>query len=225
MSAFLSGLIIGFSIAAPVGPIGMLCIKRTIISGRLCGILTGFGAATADGAYGMIAAAGLTALTSALLAAGPVLKVVGALFLLYLGWKSITSATGNGAQPLGAETAPRKLHRDARAAATACTTSGENSSAESRPLGAFVSSLFLTLTNPMTILSFLAILGTAAPIDDSLAAKILMVTGIFIGSCVWWLILTSAVSLLKFKPGGHTLRVLNIMSGCVLIGFAILAFR
>jgi threonine/homoserine/homoserine lactone efflux protein len=217
MSAFLSGLIIGFSIAAPVGPIGMLCIKRTITSGRLCGILTGFGAATADGAYGMIAAAGLTALTSALLAAGPVLKVVGALFLLYLGWKSITAASGNGAS---ACTTSGKDN-----GASACTTSGKASSAESKPLGAFVSSLFLTLTNPMTILSFLAILGTAAPIDDSLAAKTLMVTGIFIGSCVWWLILTSAVSLLKFKPGGRSLRALNIMSGCVLIGFAIWAFR
>jgi putative LysE/RhtB family amino acid efflux pump len=197
MSAFFSGLVIGFSIAAPVGPIGMLCIKRTLTAGRLCGILTGIGAATADGAYGLIAAAGLSAITAMLLAAGSVMKVLGALFLLYLGYKTIV------AKP---------------------TESAAHAKIESSPFGAFASSLFLTLTNPMTIISFIAILGTAGTIASDTPGKALMVTGIFTGSCLWWLLLTTLVSALKITPGGKTSRIINIASGCVLIAFGLKCF-
>ena len=88
---FLKGLLIGFSIAAPVGPIGLLCIQRTIANGRTSGLVTGLGAATADGLYGVVAAFGLTAISSFLVGQLFWFRLVGGIFLLYLGTKAFLS--------------------------------------------------------------------------------------------------------------------------------------
>src|SRR5512140_2506793 len=88
---FLRGLLIGFSIAAPVGPIGVLCIRRTLANGRVSGLVTGLGAATADGLYGCVAGFGLTFISSLLIDQQMWLRLFGGLFLCYLGLKTLLS--------------------------------------------------------------------------------------------------------------------------------------
>ena len=156
MPFLLKGLILGFSIAAPVGPIGLLCIRRTLSGGISSGFASGLGAATADAIYGAIAAFSLSVVTTFLLDHQRVLQAGGGLFLLYLGLTTFRS--------LPAE--------------TAATATGQGL------LGAYASTLLLTITNPMTILSFAAVfaglgLGTA---DGSLTAAVSLIAGVFIGS-------------------------------------------
>ncbi len=129
LSLFLKGLLIGFSIAAPVGPIGVLCIRRTLASGRTIGLLSGLGAATADALYGSLAAFGLTAISGFLVRQQGLLRLLGGAFLCYLGLRAI-------------------LTRPANAASLNSPASHVN---------AYSSTFFLTLTNPLTILSFAAI--------------------------------------------------------------------
>lgn len=107
MAGFLKGLILGFSIAAPVGPIGLLCIKRTLGHGRLIGVTSGLGAATADALYGSIAAFGLTAIAGALLDAQLVLRIGGGLFLLYLGYSTYRLGLATRSTAVKAESIPR----------------------------------------------------------------------------------------------------------------------
>lgn len=192
------GLVIGFSIAAPVGPIGVLCIRRTLAEGRLSGLLTGLGAATADAVYGAIAALGLTALTDALVGGQLWIRLIGGSFLIYLGVRTFLAKPSE------------------RAAAT-------------RPgaglLSAYASTFLLTLTNPMTILSFVAVfaamgLGTTHPEPLSAAALVL---GVFVGSALWWLTLSGAVSLLRSRFDERGLQWVNRASGAVITAFGILA--
>ena len=197
---FLRGLLIGFSIAAPVGPIGVLCIRRTLADGRLAGLASGLGAATADAFYGSLAGFGLTLAANFLVSQQNWLRLGGGLFLLYLGVKTFLSAP-SGEAGQAAKTASRGLW------------------------GAYLSTLLLTLTNPLTILSFVAIfagLGLAETGGDSLSAGIL-VLGVFSGSAAWWLLLSGGVSLLRAKVTTGTLRWINRLAGLVIIGFGVAA--
>ncbi|GIK42672.1 MAG: lysine transporter LysE [Chloroflexota bacterium] len=191
----LKGLIIGFSIAAPVGPIGILCIRRTLTQGRWTGLLSGLGAATADAFYGSVAGFGLTVISTLLIGQQFWFSLIGGVFLCYLGGKTFV----------------------ARPAETAAQSQGQG------VIGAYASTLFLTLTNPATILSFAAIfagLGLANASGDYGSASI-MVLGVFLGSALWWLILSGGVSLLrgKFTPG--MLRWVNKISGVIIAGFGL----
>ncbi len=200
---FLKGLAVGLSIAAPVGPIGILCIRRTLAHGRLYGLLTGLGAATADAFYGALAAAGLTSLAG--LASGRpllALRAGGGLFLLWLAWSTV--------RPRPAPTA-------------------ESSGAAARPahglLGAYASALALTMTNPMTILSFAAIfagLGLDPAAGAGRAGATAMVAGIFAGSCLWWLLLSGGSGLLRAALSTKS-RWIDLGSGLVLAGFGLAA--
>jgi threonine/homoserine/homoserine lactone efflux protein len=188
------GVVIGFSIAAPVGPIGVLCIRRTLADGRASGLLTGLGAATADAVYGGIAALGLTALTDALVGGQVWIRLIGGAFLLYLGARTF-------------------LAKPADRAAAASGRAGL--------LGAFASTFVLTLTNPMTILSFVAVfaalgLGTTHPDPASAAGLVL---GVFVGSALWWLTLSGAVSLFRSRFDERRLRWVNRLSGAIIAGF------
>lgn len=194
---FSRGLLIGFSIAAPVGPIGVLCIRRTLADGRLVGLVSGLGAATADAIYGVIAAYGLTLISAILIGQSFWFRLIGGIFLIYLGTKTAL------AQP-----ADHAAEAEARGLASA-----------------YLSTVVLTLTNPATILSFAAVfagLGLASAQGDRLSAAIL-VFGVFLGSALWWLFLSSGVSLLRTKFNAHGLRWLNRISGLVLISFGIVA--
>jgi len=197
ISFLLRGLVIGFSIAAPVGPIGVLCIRRTLAEGRASGFVSGLGAATADAIYGCIAGFGLTFISSILISQQVWFRLVGGIFLCYLGLKTFL------AEPAG-QVAPARGNG---------------------LVGAYVSAFLLTLTNPMTILSFAAIfagLGGASGSGDYGSAGVL-VLGVFIGSALWWLIMSSGASLFrtKFTPAG--LRWLNRISGIIITGFGLLA--
>lgn len=194
---FLRALALGFSIAAPVGPIGALCIRRTLANGRLTGLVTGLGAATADAFYGAIATFGLTALTSMLVGISFWTKLLGGLFLIYLGVSTMLA---------------KPAERDA--------------AAESRRglLGAYASTVALTLTNPATIVAFLGVfagLGVGAGTD--LAGGLLVVAGVFAGSAAWWLLLTMVISLIRHRLPAGVMRVVNIASGLLIIGFGLAA--
>lgn len=190
---FIRGLLVGFSIAAPVGPIGILCIRRTLTEGRLSGLLSGLGAATADAIYGVIAGFGLTLISGILVGLVFWFRLLGGLFLCYLGIKTIRAKpTDHSASVNG-----RGLLR------------------------AYLSTLLLTLTNPATILAFVAVfagLGLANTHTNYTAASML-VLGVFTGSALWWLILSGGVSVLKTKFNPHRLRWLNRISGAVLVVF------
>jgi threonine/homoserine/homoserine lactone efflux protein len=197
LDLLLRGGLIGLSIAAPVGPIGVLCIRRTLAEGWIYGLVSGLGAATADAMYGCIAAFGLTWISSALVSHQIWLRLIGGLFLCYLGVRTLV------AMPV-----------------TAATTSNSGSM-----LRAYASTLFLTLTNPVTILAFAAIfagLGLAET-SGSYESAGLMVLGVFLGSACWWLLLSGGVSLFRtrFTPSG--MRWVNRISGLIILGFGVAA--
>src|SRR5688572_29431782 len=155
MTLFVKGLALGFLLAAAVGPMWLLCFRRTVASGALAGIVSGMGIAVADGFYGAVAAFGLTAISGFLLGYGFWLGLAGAAFLVYLGLRTIL--------------APAKE----------ATTTAESKSL----IASFLSTLGLTLTNPPTILAFAALfagLGLAANADYGAAARV--VAGVFLGS-------------------------------------------
>jgi len=198
LSLFVNGLIIGFSIAAPVGPIGVLCIRRTLGEGRISGFVSGIGAATADAMYGCIAGFGVTFISGFLIGQQFWLRLIGALFLSYLGVKAFFA---------------KPAEAPAKAAAKGLA-------------GAYASTLILTLTNPVTILAFAAIfaglgLGNAG---GNYTAGILLVVGVFLGSAAWWLVLSTGVGLFRAWFNGPRLRWVNRISGVIIAGFGLLAF-
>src|SRR6266516_6335969 len=169
LSFFVRGLLIGFSIAATVGTMYVLCIQRTLYKGQICGLVSGLGIATADAVYGSIAASGLTLLTNFLVSQQVWIRLVGGLFLIYLGFKTVFTKPA------------------VRAAAVKTTANSY--------FGAYTSTFVLTLTNPLTILSFAAVfagLGLGGGTTDYAGAAWL-VLGVFLGSALWWLLLSAGV--------------------------------
>ncbi len=197
ISYFYKGLIIGFSIAAPVGPIGILCIKRTLSSGRIYGLLSGMGAATADAFYGCIAAFGLTFISNFLLQQQIGLRLVGGAFLCYLGIRTILSRPSNS----------------------------PNQPNQNSLLSAYGSTFFLTLTNPLTILSFAAIFAGfgLVSVRGAYSSAAITVLGVFLGSSCWWVILSVVTSLLRNRINLPGLIWINRISGLIILGFGITA--
>jgi threonine/homoserine/homoserine lactone efflux protein len=188
---------VGFSIAAPVGPIGLLVIRRSAAHGRAAGLATGLGAAAADACYGAVAAFGLRAVSDAMSARRRELALAGGLFLLYLGVKTAL----------------------ARPAAAAAPAPGKGGLA-----AAFASTFALTLANPTTIASFVAVfaaLGLGS--SPGTAAAVAMVAGVFAGSAAWWLLLSGGVSALRGRLGGPALAWVNRGSGALLCAAALAA--
>jgi threonine/homoserine/homoserine lactone efflux protein len=188
---WLRGLVLGFSIAAPVGPMGVLCIRRTLADGRKNGLITGLGVASGDTVYGFIAGFGLTFISNILVGQQIWIRLIGGTFLCYLGLKTFFSEPAE------------------RPAATTGKDLG----------GAYLSAFFLTLTNPATILAFTAIfagMGVGATNGNYSAASIL-VFGVFCGSGLWWFLLSSGVSLFRGQFNAHRLRWVNRLSGLVIV--------
>jgi threonine/homoserine/homoserine lactone efflux protein len=194
-NTFLTGGIVGLSIAAPVGPIGALTIRRTLVEGFRVGLLTGLGAASADAAYGAVAAFGLTLVTSFLIAQQAWLSLLGALFLCYLGVTTFLAA-------------PVSLTQAAPARSLA---------------SAYSSTLLLTLTNPATILSFIGIYaGVGLGLGNAgYAQASTFVAGVFAGSALWWLLLCFAVASVRDRLSSPALRWVNRVCGLVLVTFGI----
>lgn len=195
VSFLLRGLIIGFSIAAPVGPIGVLCIRRTLTEGRAYGLASGLGAATADAIYGAIAAFGLTFVSRVLVTQQSWLRLLGGAFLCYLGLKTFL--------------APPAEH--------GASASGYGLA------GAYASTFFLTLTNPLTILSFAAIFAGLGGAAGSYVAAGALVLGVFLGSALWWLLLSGGVAPFRARVNPPGLRWVNRLAGIVITGFGVLA--
>jgi threonine/homoserine/homoserine lactone efflux protein len=221
LDVFVRGLALGFAIAAPVGPIGVLVIRRTLAEGRLAGLASGLGAATADGIYGIMAAFGLTFVSSLLISQQGWIRLTGGLFLLYLGIKTLRAPVAEQpARVAGFDTAQTPIgnHPGGTQPAAAESYGGGL-------LGNYASTLALTLTNPMTILSFAAVfagLGVGAASGDYAAAA-LLVLGVFLGSALWWLALSGAVSLLRSRVTPRGLRWVNRVSGLIILGFGLAA--
>ena len=186
---------IGLSIAAPVGPIGVLCIRRTLVFGRGIGFVSGLGAATADAFYGAVAAFGLTFLFRFFVQNARPLHFIGGVVLLLIGLRTMLA------------------RRDVAVAADQPARSGGL-------LPAYASTLFLTITNPMTIISFAAVFAVIAPaggLDYGSAA--VTVLGVFFGSAAWWLVLSTGVGAVRQAAGARLLAWAGRISGGVIAGF------
>ena len=193
----LRGLVIGLSIAAPVGPIGVLCMRRTLTEGRAFGFVSGLGTASADLVYGCIAGFGLSFISTFLVGHQLWLRLIGGAFLCYLGIKTL-------------------LAKSSKEAATAKGAT---------LIGAYGSTFLLTLANPMTILSFAAVfagLGLAVT-PEGFGSATILVTGVFLGSSLWWLTLSSVVGLVRHRIDLRALLWVNRVSGAVVIAFGLFA--
>ncbi|MGB3292378.1 MAG: LysE family transporter [Phormidesmis sp.] len=202
----IKGILMGLAIAAPVGPIALLCIRRTLAQGRGVGLASGFGAATADGLYGMVAAFGLSTFSTLLTDNTAYLQLAGGLFLCYLG------LTTFWAQP----------------AATQTLASPPPGATSSLPmLSAYTSTLALTLTNPTTIFSFIAIFAGLGITQASRLSSVTLVFGVFTGSMLWWLVLISGVTHLRNRLTPQRLTRFNQgaskVFGMLIFGFGIAA--
>lgn len=190
------GVLLGLSVAAPVGPIGVLCIRRTLEGGMARGLATGLGAATADMCYGATAAVGISAVTHTLISLQGWLHVAGGLFLGWLGLTTILS------QPAASAAAAQ----------------------ERRGLwGAYLSTVTLTLANPSTILSFIAIFASISLGGHGVGQTIALVLGIFSGSALWWVVLSGTIHMVRQRLPVTLLLWVNRLSGLILIGFALWA--
>ena len=192
------GLAVGFAIAAAVGPISLLTIRRTLAHGRVYGLASGMGVALADASYGGMAAFGLTAITAVLVGARAPLALVGGAFLLWLAIRMI------GAPAPSREAEVRE-----------------------RPglVGAFLSIYGLTMTNPLTIISFLGIftgLGLAGGTGDEAA---LLTVGVFLGSASWWVLLTTIVGRMRHRLTPTVMLWINRGCGAALFAFGLAAIR
>lgn len=192
LALFGKSLLLGLAVAAPLGPIGALCISRTLERGFWAGLAGGLGTALADGLYASLAALGFAAFSAALSGISGPLRLVGGLFLIWLGWKSLQSRSAPGAVSVGA--------RDL--------------------LGTSVATFALTLANPMTILSFAAMfagLGLAEAGSDALT----VVAGVFLGSLAWWVLLSGSVAIAHRRLPEGFARWVRWASGAVLIAFGV----
>ena len=181
-----------------MGPIGVLCIRRTLAEGRISGFVSGMGAATADAVYGCIAGFGVTVISNLLIGQQFWLRVGGGIFLFVLGAKTFLSKP--------AEAASGKTGKGLA--------------------GTYASTLFLTLTNPITILAFAGIFAGLGLVNTgaNYYAAMILVLGVFLGSAVWWLFLSTGVGLFRTWFNGPRLRWVNRFSGLIIAAFGFLAF-
>lgn len=193
ITLFIKGFVLGFSIAAPIGPIGILCIRTTIAQGFLAGFICGCGSATASSLYGALAGFGLTMVCDFLIAHRVFIGLFGGLFLFYLGIKTMLS------KPVQASTLAQ----------------------HDSLLKIYGVTFLMALTNPMTILSYTAVFAGLGMEYNSCVSAWPLVMGIFMGSLSWWLILSGFISVFRTKLNLTTMAVINKVSGLCVIGFGV----
>ncbi len=194
MEVFLKGIGMGLAVAAPVGPIGLLCIRNTLADGRAKGLATGLGAAAADGVYGIMVAAGFAA-TGLLIRYAEPMALAGGLLIALIGILSL-----------------RKFLMGAR------SVDGRLSASDRGIAGAFVTTFLLTISNPMTILTFIGfIAGLGVTAGNDPAAPYWLVTGVFLGSALWWLFLVHVALVARTRLTPAATRWLDLISGAVLL--------
>jgi len=197
LTFFLKGIAIGFVMAIPIGPIGIMCIRKTLTEGRLSGLIIGLGAATADLFYGCVAVFGLTVISDTLSDQRIWIRIVGGALLLFLGIKTFR------AQPKDPKI---KISGSGR-------------------LRSYFTVVILTLTNPLTIFAFIAVFA-AFGLGDGLSffSAVVLVAGVFIGSCLWFFLLTSGTILFRKKLDLVGLKWVNKIAGILIIisGFIVI---
>ena len=198
MSSFLivQGILIGVVVAVPVGPLGILCINRALALGALCGLFSGLGVATADAAAASIAALGISFVSEFLIRHQVPLRLAGGVFLCYLGWKICRTDAAR-------QLAPGSVNG---------------------LLNAYATTFFLTISNPVTILSFLAIYaGWHVPsLHGRYLAAATLALGVFIGSALWWFGLFVGMRAFHARFSLSTLGWVHRISGAVICGFGII---
>ena len=204
-SLFFTAAGVGLAIAAPVGPMGMLCIRRTLTGGPRAGLAIGFGIATGDAFYGLIAALGLVGISQFMLAYDRPLHLVAGLFLLYLGVRTLLQ-----------KPAPDAANGDGKLAQVG----------RAGTLRAYASALLLTLTNPQTVIMFAALFTTLAP-RGAFSSTIALTTvgGVFCGSIAWWCFLVTAVSLARHAIGSKLRVTIDRVVGFALAAFGVVEIR
>lgn len=185
-------MILGFSIAAPIGPIGLLCIRKTLTYGRIHGFASGFGTATADAIYASIAALGLHLISSFLTGSKFILGLIGGIFLIYIGIKSICIKSSVSLDTIYKESLFKT----------------------------FITTFLLTLTNPLTIVSFF---GIFAGLNFVSVSPIIIITGVFCGSLLWWFVLSTVVSWFKERLSNRFILATNRICGLFIVGFGCFA--
>jgi threonine/homoserine/homoserine lactone efflux protein len=194
VTLFLKSLAFGFILAATVGPMWVLCFRRTVAHGPLAGFVSGMGIAVADGFYGAVAAFGLTAISGMLLRYSFWIGLFGSVFLIYLGVRTLLLKP-----EIESKTEPAIAYSSA-----------------------FLSTLGLTLANPPTILAFAAIFAGLGLVSDAdYATASLIVAGVFLGSASWWVILAAGAGWLRGRMGPPLVRAINVVSGVSILGFAV----
>lgn len=194
----ITGIIIGFSLSVPVGPIGLLCIRRTLTKGRLSGLVSGLGAASADVVYGSVAGFGITVISTFLTEHTIILRIVGGCLLLYVGrliYYSAPEDRNNNGYEVG-------LVKD------------------------YISTFILTLTNPLTILAFAAIFAAAGvgSGEAHFLETIVLIAGVGLGSALWFTTLSTIVGFVHHMIETRHIRLINKISGAIigLFGFAVI---
>jgi threonine/homoserine/homoserine lactone efflux protein len=194
---FARGMLIGLTVAAPVGPMAVLCIRRTLAGGRVLGAVSGLGIATGDGLYSSVAAFGLTSISGFLIAQRLWIGLLGGALLCYLGLRTLRSPA-------------------------AVITGGMVAAPARGYAGAYATMFGLTLTNPPTILLFAAIFAGLGAIEDG-AAAVMLVGGVMVGSAAWWLLLAVGAGFLRGRLSHRAMNWVNRISGMTILAFGILA--
>lgn len=200
LNLFFTGLLIGLAIAASPGPMAILCIQRSLHEGFRVGLMTGLGVAIADGTYSLITGLGLTAISDVLIHYEFYIKIIGGLFLIYLGIHAIVT-----------HAKPKPVLK----------------TAERSSWHAFSTAYFITLTSPATILLFIAIFASLGigTNQAGIISAISLATGLILGSSTWWLILSaSIVYIIHKRLSPKIMKIINIISGLVFIGFGLMTF-
>lgn len=197
-SLLLKGMLIGFSIALPVGPIGLLCIRHSLVRGAFYGLIAGLGAALADTCYGALAGFGMTMACDFLADYRLVVQLLGGILLCYLGISALRSN-------------PQNID--------------EKSRNQSSTFKIFITTFLLTLTNPLTLLSFMGVyaaLGVCMA-GEQVSSIVMLVAGVFVGSIAWWVILSSSAAMIGKRFNFKSTQLFNKLTGSILLTFGLFA--
>lgn len=199
----ITGVIVGFLVAFPVGPVAILCLQRTLFDGRLVGYSTGLGAAVADTVFGALAIFSVSAVQSFLLDHHLVIQFLGGFVLIGLGLRTL-------------------LLRNKRKANNAISTASVD---HETLLHAFGSAFAVTIVNPITVLAFISLFAAIRVSDPGhgLFDEWTVIFGVFVGATGWWFLLTSVASVLRQKFTDNGMRWMNATSGIAIMGFGIFA--
>lgn len=191
--AIFGGVIIGFIAAIPTGPVGILCIQRTLTHGQKAGFTAGLGAAFADAFFAIVGAFSITIISHFIFKHHAIFRLIGGLFIIALGALSIWP--------------PKRYQNE------------ENSSPRKRSIDDFISSFLITITNPLTAIAFIAMfagIGFRANYGDYFSASLLVI-GVFFGSALWWLTLSYLTNIFKHKATPHITKIINTVSGWIIL--------